>query len=139
MLSGKAPMNWDSWSCAVAIHPFGSAPCSTSRAISSKPRSRLWSVKPNDFPEMAAKKSKAPPKSSAKSVLAKLGIASTNPGVFEGEWSGSGKLLESISPVDGKLLAKVRTATPAEYDRVLERAQAAFKTWQQVPAPKRGE
>src|SRR5690349_8764056 len=86
-------------------------------------------------PSKRSKSSSAGPKS----VLQKLGIEATNPGVFDGEWSGGGKLLESISPIDGKLLAKVRTATIAEYDRVVERSRKAFEKWQQVPAPKRGE
>jgi len=47
--------------------------------------------------------------------------------------------LDSVSPVDGKLLASVRTATPEDYERVVQRAEAAFQKWQTVPAPKRGE
>jgi aldehyde dehydrogenase (NAD+) len=88
---------------------------------------------------MPRKSSSRTSSTSPKSVLQKLGLAASTAGVFGGEWSGSGKILESISPIDGKLLAKVRTATPAEYDRVIERAQNAFRTWQQVPAPKRGQ
>src|SRR5437016_2611720 len=76
---------------------------------------------------------------SSKAIFKKLGLSLDNPGVFNGEWLGSGKLLESISPINGKLLAKVRTATPAEYDQTISRAQKAFQTWQKVPAPKRGE
>src|SRR5437763_14499554 len=78
-------------------------------------------------------------KQSPASLLKKLGLSPDNPGVFNGEWLGSGKVLESISPINGKLLAKVRTATPAEYDQTISRAQKAFQTWQKVPAPKRGE
>jgi aldehyde dehydrogenase (NAD+) len=76
---------------------------------------------------------------STAAVLKKLGLKPSNPGAFHGEWAGSGKVLKSISPIDGKLLATVRTATLAEYEQTIERAQAAFRTWQQVPAPKRGE
>src|SRR3989442_4776289 len=72
-------------------------------------------------------------------LLHKLGLQKENPGAFCGEWLGSGQLLESISPNDGKVLAAVRTATPAEYERVVQRAQEAFRKWQSVPAPKRGE
>src|SRR5437660_6344993 len=72
-------------------------------------------------------------------LLHKFGLEMENPGAFCGEWLGSGKLLESISPNDGKVLAAVRTATPAEYERVIQRAQEAFRKWQSVPAPKRGE
>lgn len=76
----------------------------------------------------------------AKSIFPKLGLSrKINAGVFDGEWSGSGKLLSSYSPIDGSLLAQVRTATPEEYERALQRASAAFEKWRTVPAPKRGE
>jgi aldehyde dehydrogenase (NAD+) len=77
--------------------------------------------------------------SPAARLLKQLGLAATNSGVFDGEWSGSGKILQSVSPNDGSLLAEVRTATPPEYDRALQRAAAAFERWRTVPAPKRGE
>src|ERR1051326_7763267 len=73
------------------------------------------------------------------STLKALQLSETNPGAFCGEWLGSGKLLKSVSPIDGRVLGSVRTATPAEYERVVQRAQAAFQRWQTVPAPKRGE
>src|ERR1051326_8755089 len=72
-------------------------------------------------------------------VLRRLGLERENPGVFCGEWLGSGELLRSISPINGELLATVRTATADEYERSVKRAQTAFHQWQQVPAPKRGD
>jgi aldehyde dehydrogenase (NAD+) len=72
-------------------------------------------------------------------ILKRLGIEETNAGVFSGEWSGSGKLLESISPIDGEVIARVRTATPEEYEQTVKRALEAFRKWQTVPPPKRGE
>ena len=72
-------------------------------------------------------------------TLKALGLKSLNAGVFDGEWSGSGKILQSHSPNDGNLLGEVRTATPEEYERALQRATAAFENWKSVPAPKRGE
>src|SRR6267142_1118153 len=72
-------------------------------------------------------------------ILRKLGIEETNSGVFSGEWSGSGKLLESVSPIDGEVMARVRTSTTEEYERTVQRAQEAFGKWRTVPAPKRGE
>ena len=68
-----------------------------------------------------------------------LGLKAINPGVFDGEWGGSGKVLTSYSPNDGSILGKVRTATPEEYKRTVQRARAAFHKWQLLPAPKRGE
>jgi len=72
-------------------------------------------------------------------LLRKLGLKAENPGVFCGEWLGSGKPLDSVSPIDGRVLAAVRTATPQEYERTARRAQQAFREWQLLPAPKRGE
>jgi aldehyde dehydrogenase (NAD+) len=78
-------------------------------------------------------------KSGRPDVLRRLGVAKLNRGVFCGEWLGSGKILPSVSPNDGRLLAEVRTATPDDYERVMKRAQAAFEHWQTLPSPKRGE
>jgi len=72
-------------------------------------------------------------------ILKRLGLKPENQGTFCGEWLGSGKALKSISPIDGKVLASVRTATPEEYEQTINRAQAAFQKWQTIPAPKRGE
>jgi aldehyde dehydrogenase (NAD+) len=82
---------------------------------------------------------KKSPRPSAHVILSKLGLEGDNPGVFCGEWLGSGKLLESFSPIDGKLLATVRTATTDQYERTIKRARTAFELWRSVPAPKRGE
>src|SRR5881394_3546733 len=73
------------------------------------------------------------------SLLNKLGIGAENSGVFNGDWSGSGPVIEKFSPIDGKLLARVRTATDAEYDRTVARAQEAFEKWRVTPGPVRGE
>jgi L-aminoadipate-semialdehyde dehydrogenase len=72
-------------------------------------------------------------------LLAKLGLQPRNPGAFCGEWLGSGPALKSISPIDGRVLATVRTATPQTYERVALRAQEAFRRWRLVPAPRRGD
>jgi aldehyde dehydrogenase (NAD+) len=72
-------------------------------------------------------------------LFKKLGLKESNPGVFCGEWFGGGKALQSVSPINGQTLATVRTATADEYEQVVQRAQAAFQTWQNLPAPKRGE
>ena len=82
---------------------------------------------------------KKPSKTSPAALLKRLGLSNSNPGVFHGQWSGSGKVLKSVSPIDGKVLATVRTATPAEYERAIQRALEAFNAWQKIPAPKRGE
>lgn len=76
---------------------------------------------------------------SASATLKALGLKRSNHGVFDGEWHGSGKVLQSFSPNDGSLLGEVRTATAEEYEHALQRAVSAFEKWKTVPAPKRGE
>jgi aldehyde dehydrogenase (NAD+) len=56
-----------------------------------------------------------------------------------GKYFASGKVIESISPVDGKLIAKVKTSGESDYDKVIETAQKAFQEFRLIPAPKRGE
>ncbi len=75
------------------------------------------------------------------SFLKKLGLKKQNSGVSTGgKWyAGKGELIESYSPVDGRLIGKVTAASQAEYDKVVAKAQAAFEEWRMWPAPKRGE
>ncbi len=72
-------------------------------------------------------------------LLRKLGLKPINPGVFCGEWLGGGRMVKSVSPIDGKVLASVRQAAPAQYEQAVQRAVEAFGKWRSVPAPGRGE
>ena len=73
-------------------------------------------------------------------IFKELGVKPVNNGSSTGSSSaGNGEIIESKSPVDGKLIAKVTTTTKAEYDQVIESANEAFKTWRMLPAPQRGE
>ena len=73
-------------------------------------------------------------------ALAQLGIKSINEGTSTGQNNfSSGELLESFSPVDGQLIAKVKTTTAADYEKVMQTAVEAFKTFKVMPAPQRGE
>lgn len=78
---------------------------------------------------------------SMKDLLERLGIGELNQGALTGleRLDCRGRVLESTSPIDGKILAKVRQADSAAYDRVSQTAMAAFGQWRDVPAPKRGE
>src|SRR5277367_1203717 len=131
---GAALSNWDCSCCAPANAPFGSGLSWMSKTTPS--RRHWWSLRPNasgwrsDMP----KKKPSPP-----AILKKLGLRAENDGVFDGQWFGSGPVLKSVSPINGKVLASVRTATDADYERIVERASAAFAAWKSVPAPKRGE
>ena len=72
--------------------------------------------------------------------LKELGISSENLGTSTGStWFGKGEELSSYSPVDGKLIGKVASSTKDDYEEVITKAQAAFKEWRMIPAPKRGE
>ncbi len=73
------------------------------------------------------------------SVLEKLGIAEENRGVFCGEWRGEGGKIDKISPIDGRRLAGVRTASDEDYEIAIARAQEAFLKWRVTPGPVRGE
>jgi len=72
-------------------------------------------------------------------ILQSLGIQDVNPGGFGGDWIGSGPDLDVYSPIDNARLATVRQVTEEEYDRIVDRAHAAFLHWRTLPAPKRGE
>ncbi|MCQ4034889.1 L-piperidine-6-carboxylate dehydrogenase [Kaistella montana] len=73
-------------------------------------------------------------------ILKNLGISTENNGVSTGgNYFANGDFLESYSPTDGQLIAKVKTANTQDYQKVVETAKAAFKEFRMIPAPKRGE
>lgn len=74
-------------------------------------------------------------------LLSSLNILSQNNGTSTGlnSWGETSNLLESYSPVDGKLIAKVSQTTLDDYLKVVATASEAFKYWRNVPAPRRGE
>ncbi|MCP3917808.1 MAG: aldehyde dehydrogenase family protein [bacterium] len=72
--------------------------------------------------------------------LQELGIEGTQSGAYCGEWlECSGDWLETHNPATGEVIAKVRMATAAEYDRCVDAATEAFGRWRTLPAPQRGE
>ena len=75
------------------------------------------------------------------SFLKELGLEAKNHGTSTGanHVGSSSDYIESYSPVDGKLIGSVSVTTKEDYEAVMEQAQAAFKEWRVVPAPKRGE
>ena len=76
-----------------------------------------------------------------KDTLSALGIKQKNQGVSTGsEWLASGgETIVSFSPVDGKQIGEVTGADRNSYDKVISKAQEAFKEWRSWPAPRRGE
>ncbi len=78
---------------------------------------------------------------SASGVLERLGIEPMNSGVCYGPWieqPGGGEL-ESVSPNDGSVIARVRMASAEDYEQVVRAACEVFQHWRMYPAPKRGE
>jgi aldehyde dehydrogenase (NAD+) len=75
-----------------------------------------------------------------KDTLRALGLGDINNGCSTGaSWYGNGPLMESYSPVDGKLIAKIKGTSKEDYEKVIEAAKKGFKYWKEIPAPKRGE
>jgi len=80
-----------------------------------------------------------------KEALEKLGVKDVNNGTSTGTNQFSpdsyreGEFIESYSPVDGQLIGKVKTTSSEDYEKVMQAATTAFKTWRLKPAPQRGE
>jgi aldehyde dehydrogenase (NAD+) len=74
-------------------------------------------------------------------ALSTLGIKKKNHGVSSGtQWfKSTGPLIDSFSPVDGKLIGSVYAADENAYHKVVKKSVEAFKDWRKWPAPKRGE
>ena len=76
-------------------------------------------------------------------VLTALGLDAIESGTYlgNGEWSGTrdAGVLEPVNPTTGEVLGKVHASSRADYEAIVERAQAAFEVWRKTPAPRRGE
>jgi aldehyde dehydrogenase (NAD+) len=74
-------------------------------------------------------------------ILDTFQIEETNSAASTGtQWFGrEGEVISSVSPADGKEIAKVHLATESDYNKVVEKAQEAFLEWRLWPAPKRGD
>lgn len=76
-----------------------------------------------------------------KEVLDQLGIEPVNRGASTGSYwfATRGTQIDSYSPADGKLIASVTSASESDYEAAIIKAEEAYKSWRQIPAPKRGE
>jgi len=75
-----------------------------------------------------------------KEALTQLGVKDINEGTSTGlHHFANGEILESYSPVDGKLIGSVKMSTSQDYEQVIQSATEAFKTFRLMPAPQRGE
>ncbi|MCB9328152.1 MAG: aldehyde dehydrogenase family protein [Lewinellaceae bacterium] len=75
-----------------------------------------------------------------KDFLKELGLEHDNQGTWTGLNSiNTSEYIDSYSPVDGQFIGRVSITSPEVYDKVVAKAQEAFKVWKKIPAPKRGE
>jgi aldehyde dehydrogenase (NAD+) len=76
-------------------------------------------------------------------ILKALGLADSNAGSYlgRGEWSKTtdAGTLQPLNPATGEIIATVHASSAADYETIVERAQASFKIWRATPAPQRGE
>ncbi len=73
-------------------------------------------------------------------ALDSLGVKAINDGTSTGlDFFSNGEIIESYSPVDGKLIGSVKSTTKEDYEKALEAASTAFTSWRTTPAPQRGE
>ncbi|XP_055370858.1 putative aldehyde dehydrogenase family 7 member A1 homolog [Condylostylus longicornis] len=77
--------------------------------------------------------------SSEYSFLKDIGLESTNCGVYNGSWKGTGHIIKAIDPGTGKTIANVKCGSPTEMEECLAVGTKAAKDWANVPAPVRGE
>ncbi|XP_015769754.1 PREDICTED: alpha-aminoadipic semialdehyde dehydrogenase-like [Acropora digitifera] len=71
--------------------------------------------------------------------LKDLGLKAENDGVFNGSWGGKGQTVTSVSPSNGRPIARVRQGSLEDYNETVKCAKEAWKYWAMTPAPKRGE
>ena len=75
--------------------------------------------------------------------LDELGVKKVNFGTCfdHNQWSQTtdAGLIESYNPATGELIGSVYSASEADYEKLVEKAQTVFKQWRTTPAPLRGE
>jgi len=71
--------------------------------------------------------------------LKELGLEADNLGVFNGKWGGKGEWIESSSPINGQVIARVKQGDVTDYREAVEEANEAWKQWRTVTPPMRGE
>lgn len=96
----------------------------------------LLSLETNEYQFMAKKISD----SGIEKSLKNLKIKELNNGVSSGgKFFAKGSEIESFSPTNGKLIAKIKSGNAKDYEEVVKTAKKAFEEFRLIPAPKRGE
>ncbi|OLY80531.1 Alpha-aminoadipic semialdehyde dehydrogenase [Smittium mucronatum] len=78
----------------------------------------------------------------SKDILKALNIGSDGsvlPGVYNGAWGGTGKVIETFDPSTGEVLGQIRTGTVSELRDTIDLADKNKKILRDIPAPRRGE
>jgi aldehyde dehydrogenase family 7 member A1 len=77
----------------------------------------------------------------ARGILDALDLSTTelNQGVFDGEFKGSGDIIDSINPSTGEILGRVIGASPSDMTSTLSKSREAYTSWRILPAPQRGQ
>ncbi|WVQ85991.1 hypothetical protein IAT38_008159 [Cryptococcus sp. DSM 104549] len=79
----------------------------------------------------------------AKEILSAVGLPTDSsapiPGVYDGEWKGSGEEILSKCPATGEVLGRITSATVAETQAAIAASKEASRIVRAMPAPKRGE
>ncbi len=76
------------------------------------------------------------PRDEALAILKRLGVPSSH---FSETDANLPSGIAARSPIDGKIIVTVKTTSLAQTQDVLGQAEAAFRLWRKVPAPRRGE
>ncbi len=76
-----------------------------------------------------------------KDILNKNKLKAPFLGVSTGKksWEGSSEEYVIKSPVDGKKIGQLKSASSADFEKVIKKVEEAFKEWRLVPGPQRGE
>jgi aldehyde dehydrogenase (NAD+) len=73
-------------------------------------------------------------------ILKKLNLLNEQSGAGTGSWfECTGDIIESVSPIHGQAIGRIRCASKEEYESVVSSSTEAFQEWRMVPAPKRGD
>jgi len=75
-----------------------------------------------------------------KDILTAIDMLENYAGAGNGSWLAcNGKEQASISPVNGEVIGKLRTADRESYEKIVSGSLEAFRKWRMVPAPRRGD
>ncbi len=76
-----------------------------------------------------------------KYVLDDLDLKQLNSGIYSEGWTKkpSGKVVESISPIDGRPIASIITGSREDYEEAVKKSEKAFSQWTKLTPPQRGD